>query len=80
MKTFMTILGSALIVASSVQFAAAAQRTHHAKTYAAKSDRVVVRQQPRAYDSYAAWPAPQPQVYGYSPSYTSGGYSAPAGR
>jgi hypothetical protein len=82
MKTFITILGSALIIASSVQFAAAAQRHHH-HYKSDRADRVVVRQQPRAYyDSYAAWPAPAPapEIYGYAPSYFSGGYSAPAGR
>jgi hypothetical protein len=74
MKTFVTILGSALIVAASVQFAAAAQRHHD------KPDRVVVRQQPNTINSYAAWPAPAPaSSYGYAPSYYSGGYSAPAG-
>ena len=73
MKTFVTILGSALIVAASVQFAAAAQRHHP------KSDRVVVRQQPNTINSYAAWPAPA-SSYGYAPGYYSGGYSAPAGR
>jgi hypothetical protein len=74
MKTFVTFLGSALIVAASVQFAAAAQRYHY------KPDRVVVRQQPNTINSYAAWPAPaQAPSYGYAPSYYSGGYSAPAG-
>jgi hypothetical protein len=77
MKTFITIVGSALIIASSVQFAAAAQRHHHHY----KSDRVVVREQPRAFNSYAAWPAPAPapEFYGYAPSYFTGGWSAPAG-
>jgi len=71
-KTILTMLGSALIVAASVQFAAAAQR-HHGKTYRA----VVSQQQTRNTDAYAAWPAPavQPDWYRYS-----GGYSAPAGR
>ena len=72
MKMFVTILGSALIVAASVQFAAAAQRHHD------KPDRVVVRQQPNTINSYAAWPAPAGS-YGYASSYYSGGYSAPAG-
>ncbi|MCA6106791.1 hypothetical protein [Bradyrhizobium cenepequi] len=77
MKTFLTILGSALIIASSVQFSAAAQRHHHNK-----SDRVVVRQQPRPFNAYAAWPspAPAPEYYGYAPTYFTGGWSAPAGR
>jgi len=75
MKTFVTFLGSALIVAASVQFAAAAQRYHY------KPDRVVVRQQPNTINSsYAAWPAPaQAPSYGYAQSYYTGGYSAPAG-
>jgi hypothetical protein len=74
MKTFITILGSALIVAASVQFVAAAQR------HCNKSDRVVVRQQPSTINSYAAWATPaQASSYGYAPSYYSGGYSAPAG-
>ena len=72
-KTFLTVLGSALIVATSVQFAAAAER-HHGKT-----DRTVTsQQQSRNADAYAAWPAPAVQpdwAYRYS-----GGYSAPAGR
>ena len=69
-KTMLTILGSALIVAASVQFAAAAQRHH------GKADRAVVtQQQTRNTDAYAAWPAPQSDAYRYS-----GGFSAPAGR
>jgi hypothetical protein len=69
-KTILTILGSALIVAASVQFATAAQRHH------GKADRAVVSQQQRNTDAYASWPAPavQPDWYRYS-----GGYSAPAG-
>ena len=70
-KTILTILGSALIIATSAQLAAAAQR-HHGKV-----DRAVsTQQQSRNADAYAAWPAPaQPDWYRYS-----GGYSAPAGR
>ena len=69
-KTMLTILGSALLVAASVQFATAAQRHH------GKADRAVAtQQQSRNADAYAAWPAPaQSDVYRYS-----GGYSAPAG-
>jgi hypothetical protein len=67
-KTMLTILGSALIVATSVQFAAAAQR-HHGNA----SRAVATQQQTR--NAYAAWPAPaQSEVYRYS-----GGFSAPAG-
>jgi opacity protein-like surface antigen len=72
-KTILTVLGSALIVATSVQFAAAAQRHHN------NADRATVtQQQTRNADAYAAWPAPAAQpdwAYRYS-----GGYSAPAGR
>ncbi|SDH97724.1 MULTISPECIES: hypothetical protein [Bradyrhizobium] len=69
-KTILTILGSALIVATSVQFAAAAQRHHR------NADQVVTSQQ-QTRNAYAAWPAPavQPDWSRYS-----GGYSAPAGR
>ena len=70
-KTIFTLLGSALIVATSVQFAAAAQR------HQSKADRAVAtQQQNRNADAYAAWPAPA-QYDGYR---YSGGYSAPAGR
>lgn len=72
-KTILTVLSSALIVATSVQFAAAAQR-HHGKT-----DRTVTsQQQSRNADAYAAWPAPAAQS-DWASRY-SGGYSAPAGR
>ena len=70
-KTIVTILGSALLITATVQFAAAAQR-HHGKT-----DRTVLsQQQTRNANAYAAWPAPaaEPDWYRYS-----GGYSAPAG-
>ena len=71
-KSMLTIVGSALIVATSVQFAAAAQRHH------GKADRAVATQrQTRNGDAYAAWPAPTAQsdeLYRYS-----GGFSAPAG-
>ncbi len=70
-KTILTILGAALIVATSVQFAAAAQR-HRGK---ATTRAVIGQQQTRHFDAYAAWPAPQvqPDSYPYS------GWSAPAG-
>ncbi|SIO48989.1 hypothetical protein SAMN05443247_06328 [Bradyrhizobium erythrophlei] len=71
-KAIFTILGSALIVATSIQFATAAQR-HHGE---AKTRAVISQQQPRHSDAYAAWPAPhvQPDLSRYS-----GGWSAPAG-
>ena len=72
-KTILTVLGSALIVATSVQFATAAQR-HHGKTDRAVSS----QQQTRNADAYAAWPAPAVQS-DWASRY-SGGYSAPAGR
>jgi len=71
-KTILTILGSALIVAASVQFADAAQRHHVRANHVATSE-----QQTRNADAYAAWPAPAVQS---DWSRYSGGYSAPAGR
>jgi hypothetical protein len=71
-KTIFTIAGSALIVATSVQFAAAAQRHHPGKSECV----VIGQQQSRNADACAAWPAPavQSDAYRYS-----GGWSAPAG-
>jgi hypothetical protein len=71
-KTIFTILGSALIVATSVQFAAAAPR-HHGKAHRT----IATQPQVRNGDAYAAWPAPAVQTDAYR---YSGGYSAPAGR
>ena len=68
-KTIITILGSALLVTATVQFAAAAHR-HHGKT----ERTVITQKQTRNADAYAAWPAAEPYWYRYS-----GGYSAPAG-
>ena len=70
-KTILTILGSALIVATSVQFADAAQR-HHGKA-------VTNQQQTRNADAYASWPAPVASQPDWS-RYSSGALSAPAGR
>ena len=70
-KTILTIVGSALIVATSVQFAAASPR-HHGKTDRA----VTTQQQSRNNDAYAAWPSPAAQ---YDTPRYSGGFSAPAG-
>ena len=73
-KTILTVVGSALIVAASVQFADAAQRHHNNANGAATQQQI----QSRNADAYAAWPAPAVQpdwAYRYS-----GGYSAPAGR
>jgi hypothetical protein len=70
-KTILTLVGSALIAASAMQMAAAAQphRSH-------KADRAPVMTNEQFRDSNAAWPAPQPDWSRYS----SGGLSAPAGR
>jgi hypothetical protein len=69
-KAILTILGSALIVATSVQFAAAAPR-HHSKAVRAAA----TQQQSRNTNAYAAWPAPVAQ-----PDYPyPRGFSAPAG-
>jgi hypothetical protein len=70
--TFLTVIGSVLIVAASVQFAAAAER-HHGK----RDRAVTIQKQSRNSDSYAAWPAPG--WYDNTPSIYRGGYSAPAG-
>jgi hypothetical protein len=73
-KKILTIAGSALIVLSTVQFAAAASeqqtRTHH---------RAAANAQYRNSNAYAApaYVAVQPE---WSGGYYSGGYSAPAGR
>jgi len=74
-KALVLILGVAATLASTIQFATAAERHHQTK-----SDRVVVRQPSRINNAYAAWPTTQPAPYGYASGYYSGGYSAPAGR
>jgi hypothetical protein len=71
-KTIVTLLGSALIVASATQFAAAAQphRSH-------KADRAAAMTHEQFRDANAAlWPAPSSDVWRYS----TGALSAPAGR
>jgi hypothetical protein len=70
-KTILIFVGSALIAASAMQMAAAAQqhRSH-------KADRAPVTTNEQFRDSNAAWPAAQPDWSRYS----SGGLSAPAGR
>jgi hypothetical protein len=72
-KTILTILGSALVAAATVQFAAAAER-HHTR----KADRLTAPAGDQFRNSNAAWPAQQVQP-DWS-RYYSGGYSAPAGR
>jgi hypothetical protein len=70
-KTILTIAGSALIVLSTIQFAAAAsehQGRHHRSAVA----------QFRQSNAYVA-PAPELPGYGYGSGYYSHGFSAPAG-
>jgi hypothetical protein len=69
-KTILTILGSAVVAATTVQFAAAAER-HHIR----KADRLTAPASGQFRNSNAAWPSLQPDWSRYS-----GGYSAPAGR
>jgi hypothetical protein len=74
MKKSAIVLGSVIILMSSVQLAAAAPKHHQAR-----ADRTAVQQQQRNADAFAYWPDARPYVYERSPAYT-GGYSAPAGR
>jgi hypothetical protein len=69
-KTILTIAGSALIVLSTLQFAAASehQARHHRSATA----------QFRQSNGYVA-PAPELPGYGYGDGYYSHGFSAPAG-
>ncbi|KJC56022.1 hypothetical protein UP10_37330 [Bradyrhizobium sp. LTSPM299] len=69
-RKILAILGSALIVLTSVQFAAAAQRGHVKAAHA-----VPTRQQSPNTDAYAAWPAPAARPDDRYPR----GFSAPAG-
>jgi hypothetical protein len=70
-KTILTLLGSALIAAATVQFASAAQRHH-----TGKADRQPAPASEQFRNSNAAWPVQQVE-----PDWSrySGGYSAPAG-
>jgi hypothetical protein len=70
-KTILTLLGSALLVTATVQFADAAQK-------ARKVHRAPAATSEQFRDSNASWPQQQVQP-GYWSRY-SGGYSAPAGR
>ena len=72
MKNLVKSLGAVLILASSVQMAAAASNHHRSKM-----QRTATSQQRSNADAYASWP--QPDVYQSGPVY-SGGFSAPAGR
>jgi hypothetical protein len=71
-KKSLTIVGSALVAAATVQFAAAAER-HQPR----KADRLTAPASEQFRNSNAAWPSQQVQPDW--PRY-SGGYSAPAGR
>jgi hypothetical protein len=70
-KTILTAAGSALIVLSAVQFAAAAP-THHRSH---KADRAPTASSEQFRNSNAAWPAESP----LAGSAYNGGMSAPAG-
>jgi hypothetical protein len=74
MKNPAIVLGAAMILMSSMQFAVAAPKHHQSRTH-----QVIVRQQPRDVGAYAYWPDARPNRYDSGPIY-SGGYSAPAGR
>ena len=69
-KTILTILGSAMLVTATVQFAAAAE--HKSR----KADHAPVATTGQFRNSNAAWPSPAGQS---DWSRYSGGYSAPAG-
>jgi len=71
-KTILTILGSALLAASTIQIAAAAE--HHKVR---KVDRAPAPVSEPFRDTNAYWPAPLPQP-GWS-RYQNGAMSAPAG-
>jgi len=72
-KTILTVLASALIAATSVQIAAAAER-HHPRN----ADRTTVSATERFRNANNALPQPA-ESSGYSAYYTGGGMSAPAG-
>ena len=69
MKNLATIVAAALILSSTVQFAAAASNHRQVKAQQ-------VHQQRNNLDAYASWPAGRADIYEPGP----GGYSAPAGR
>src|SRR3979409_517179 len=73
-KTILTILGSALLAASTVQIAAAAEHHKARKIYRAPAPMTEEFRNSNAY-----WPAPYPD-YGYWSRYRNGAESAPAGR
>jgi hypothetical protein len=75
-KTILTILGSAVLVASTVQIAAAAQHHQVRKVFRERAP-VSDTFRPSAYDSNAYWPAPY-AAPDWS-RYENGAESAPAG-
>jgi hypothetical protein len=73
-KTILTVLGAALITASAVQMASAAEHHRYHRAPVGMTDQV------RNSNAYAAPPvAVQPEWSGYD-GYYSHGFSAPAGR
>ena len=77
-KTILTVLGSALLVASTVQFAAAAEHHKARKVYRAPAPASEQFRNSNAYDAPYA-PSVQPDWSEYS-RYQNGAMSAPAGR
>jgi hypothetical protein len=76
-KTVLTVLGAALITASAVQMASAAEHHRYHRAPVGMTDQV------RNSNAYVAPPvAVQPEWpgYGYGDGYYSHGFSAPAGR
>jgi len=73
-KTILTVLGAALITASAMQMASAAEH----RTHRAHRAPVTTNEQFRDSNAYAA-PQPEWPGYGYD-GYYSHGFSAPAGR
>jgi hypothetical protein len=72
-KTILTVLGAALITASAVQMASAAEHHRYHRAPVGMNDQV------RNSNAYAAPVAVQPEWSGYD-GYYSHGFSAPAGR
>jgi hypothetical protein len=74
MKIFVTIIATAVVLSSSVQFAAAAPGHHQSK-----AQQTSIRHQRNNADAYASWRAGGTDVYESESAYP-GGWSAPAGR
>jgi hypothetical protein len=73
-KTILTVLGAALITASAMQMASAAEHHRYHRAPVGMTDQVR--------NSNASAVAVQPELpgYGYGDGYYSHGFSAPAGR